>query len=94
MMMMISFIEQLPGTLLSTFHVLNSLSSHQPYEIATIIILISQMSQVLGSERLSNLLKITQLVSGKAMFLTQWLQEASVPFLYFLLVCTYSSDIY
>ena len=46
MMMMMSFIEQLPGTLTSTLHVLTSLSSFQPYEIATIINFISQMSQV------------------------------------------------
>lgn len=41
MMMMISFIEQLSCTLLSTLHVLTCLFSPQPYEIAAIIILIS-----------------------------------------------------
>ena len=40
MMMMMSFIEQLPGTLASTLHVLTSLSCSQPHEIATIINLI------------------------------------------------------
>ena len=46
MMMMMSSNEQLPGTLTSTLNVLTSLSSSQPHEIATIINLISQMSQV------------------------------------------------
>lgn len=71
MMMMISFIEQLSCTLLSTLHVLTYLFSPQPYEIAAIIILISWMSKVWGSERLSNLLKLAQLVSGRAVLLTQ-----------------------
>lgn len=35
----------------------------QPFEVATIIISVFQMSEQ-GSERLSNLFKITQLVNG------------------------------
>lgn len=63
-----------------TLHELTCLMFKQPYEVGPIVIHISQVS-ILRSQRLSNLPKVTQILSGRARILIHAKSRATAKFL-------------